>query len=206
MTAVIISESAIVSSALERSLASLFPKVKKFARLAEISREFDWANAVTIYDLGRPAEDVPAVLKVTPGSALDRMIVLTKETHDLRDFAPLIGKVGAIMPYTSDLEEIVLIARLVRAGLFLLPSEMMAFLQAPKARTVATVAVASSLTDREAGVLALMAKGCSNKVIARNLGINDTTVRVHVRSVLRKIGVHNRTEAALFVMNQSEDA
>ena len=66
------------------------------------------------------------------------------------------------------------------------------------------VAVASALTDRETGVLALMAKGCSNKVIARNLGINDTTVRVHVRSVLRTIGVHNRTEAALFVMNHQE--
>lgn len=146
------------------------------------------------------------MLQIMSRSSLERTIVLTKETHNLRDFAPLVGKVGAITPYSSDLEEIVLIARLVRSGLFLLPPEMIAHLKAPRTRTFNNVAIASALTSREAGVLALIAKGYSNKVIARELGINDATVRVHVRSVLRKIGVHNRTEAALFVMNHGEVA
>ena len=43
----------------------------------------------------------------------------------------------------------------------------------------------------------MLAEGHSNKLIARRLGINDTTVRVHVRAVLKKLGVNNRTQAAL---------
>jgi DNA-binding NarL/FixJ family response regulator len=204
MIAVIVSESSIVLGALERSLEGSFSTIEKCTTLSELRSRPDNRETVIIFDINRPSEDVPAVLQMAHGSPLGRMIILTKETHDLREFGPLVGKVGAIMPHTSDLEEIALVARVVRAGLFLLPSGMISYLQPPKTKTVDAVAIASSLTYREAGVLALIAKGCSNKVIARNLGINDTTVRVHVRAVLRKIGVHNRTEAALFVMNHHE--
>lgn len=204
MIAVIVSESSIVLGALVRSLEGSFPTIEKCTKLSELRSRPDIRGSVIIFDLSRPSEDIPELLQMAQGSSLNRMIILTKETHDLREFASLIGKVGAIMPHTSDLEEIALVARVVRTGLFLLPSAMISFLQTPKAKTVDAVAIASSLTYRELSVLALIAKGCSNKVIARNLGINDTTVRVHVRSVLRKIGVHNRTEAALFVMNHQE--
>lgn len=59
------------------------------------------------------------------------------------------------------------------------------------------------LSARESEVLALIARGFSNKEIARELDISDGTVRVHVREVLRKLGVANRTQAALFTLSAS---
>ena len=202
MVAVIVSDSRIVLNALVRSIESSFETIRLFARIGEIDPSIDWSVAVTIYDSNRPAEDVEALLRSIPAAALPRVVVLPKETHELRDFAPLIGKVGAILPNSSGLEEIVLVARLMRTGLVVLPSTMMPLLQVPKVQTASEPLVASSLTDRELGVLTLLAGGSSNKVIGRELGINDTTVRVHVRSVLRKMGVHNRTQAALRLAEQ----
>lgn len=54
-----------------------------------------------------------------------------------------------------------------------------------------------TLSAREDEVVRLIAAGLTDKMIARDLGIADGTVRVHVREVLRKLDVSNRTQAAL---------
>ena len=54
------------------------------------------------------------------------------------------------------------------------------------------------LSEREVAVLALLCAGYSNKLIARSLGICDATVKAHLRSSFRRIGVTNRTQAALW--------
>jgi len=53
------------------------------------------------------------------------------------------------------------------------------------------------LTPREVETLKLLARGHSNKSIARELGIVDSTVKVHIKSILRKLGVRSRVAAAL---------
>jgi two-component system nitrate/nitrite response regulator NarL len=55
----------------------------------------------------------------------------------------------------------------------------------------------SELTPREGEILKLMADGQGNKLIARNLGISDGTVKLHVKAVLRKLELHSRVEAAV---------
>jgi two-component system nitrate/nitrite response regulator NarL len=60
----------------------------------------------------------------------------------------------------------------------------------------------AKLTPREIEILSLLAEGQSNKVIARNLGISDGTVKLHVKSILRKLGVHSRVEAAVIAVEQ----
>jgi NarL family two-component system response regulator LiaR len=57
---------------------------------------------------------------------------------------------------------------------------------------------ADALTAREIDVLRLVAGGYANKEIARELDISDKTVKTHVSSVLSKLGVQSRTQAALF--------
>jgi two-component system, NarL family, response regulator LiaR len=54
-----------------------------------------------------------------------------------------------------------------------------------------------ALTDREAEVLGLLARGQANKQIASELFVEEKTVKAHVSSILRKLGVHSRTQAAL---------
>ncbi len=56
------------------------------------------------------------------------------------------------------------------------------------------------LTPRESEILSLLAEGQSNKVIARNLGISDGTVKLHVKAILRKLGIHSRVEAAVIAV------
>jgi len=60
----------------------------------------------------------------------------------------------------------------------------------------------SSLTPRETEILALLAEGQSNKAIARNLGISDGTVKLHVKAILRKLEVHSRVEAAVMAVQR----
>lgn len=55
----------------------------------------------------------------------------------------------------------------------------------------------SSLTERQAAVWRLLQRGHSNKVIARELAMCESTVKVHMRQIMRKLGATNRTQAAL---------
>ncbi len=59
-----------------------------------------------------------------------------------------------------------------------------------------------SLTPRETEILGLLAEGLSNKLIARELGISDGTVKLHVKAILRKLDVHSRVEAAVMAVEQ----
>ncbi|OOF36829.1 response regulator [Rodentibacter heidelbergensis] len=54
-----------------------------------------------------------------------------------------------------------------------------------------------SLTDREKGILSLIATGLSNKQIASQLFISEETVKVHIRNLLRKLNVHSRVAATV---------
>jgi two-component system nitrate/nitrite response regulator NarL len=55
----------------------------------------------------------------------------------------------------------------------------------------------AELTPRELEILDRIADGSSNKVIARALSITDGTVKLHVKSILRKLGMRSRVEAAV---------
>ncbi len=56
------------------------------------------------------------------------------------------------------------------------------------------------LTPREFEILTLLAEGQSNKVIARNLGISDGTVKLHVKAILRKLNISSRITAAVMAV------
>ena len=65
----------------------------------------------------------------------------------------------------------------------------------------------NEMTQREQETLRLIAKGLNNKLIARELGISDGTVKVYVKNLLRKLNVHSRLELSVWVhqnLNSSE--
>lgn len=60
----------------------------------------------------------------------------------------------------------------------------------------------NQLTAREREILAYLAKGDSNKAIAKELGISHDTVKLHVRNILSKLNLTSRVEAAVFAVEQ----
>jgi len=57
------------------------------------------------------------------------------------------------------------------------------------------------LSGREAAIMRALVQGASNKVIAFRLNITEATVKVHVKGILRKIQVKNRTQAAIWALH-----
>jgi DNA-binding NarL/FixJ family response regulator len=68
----------------------------------------------------------------------------------------------------------------------------------PVAPSVPTKLPETALTMRQREVLERIRQGQSNKLIGRQLKLRESTVKVHVRQIMRKLGVHNRTQAALY--------
>jgi two-component system, NarL family, nitrate/nitrite response regulator NarL len=98
----------------------------------------------------------------------------------------------------------------VMAGATIVPFEILSTIL-DKNRTSQTFDVADSgisaasiaaLSPREKAILAYLAKGHSNKVIARKVDVTEGTVKVHVKAILRKMGAENRTQAVIWALNQ----
>jgi two-component system nitrate/nitrite response regulator NarL len=62
------------------------------------------------------------------------------------------------------------------------------------------------ISPREQDILQQLVSGASNKAIANRLGITEATVKVHLKTLLRKIDVNNRTQAAIWAMNNGFSA
>lgn len=85
----------------------------------------------------------------------------------------------------------------VRDGHIFIPDDVVALpVGNPAAGRDAHVDLAKALTQRQMDVLRYLARGQSNKQIARSLGITESTVKVHLGTVFRVLGVKNRVSAA----------
>ena len=69
-----------------------------------------------------------------------------------------------------------------------------------------SIRVRHGLSEREEQILRDLVKGLSNKIIARKLDIAEATVKVHLKSILRKIRVANRTQAAIWALENGYGA
>jgi two-component system nitrate/nitrite response regulator NarL len=73
----------------------------------------------------------------------------------------------------------------------------------PKASAGLDSSHAPRLSAREKCIIRCLAEGDSNKAIARKIAIAEATVKVHVKAILRKIRVQNRTQAAIWAINHN---
>ncbi|MET0588157.1 MAG: response regulator transcription factor [Novosphingobium sp.] len=96
--------------------------------------------------------------------------------------------------------------RLVRLGEKVMPSELVRHLpqhsMVENASTGSEADPAELLSEREIETLRCLVLGYANKVIAYRLDISEATVKVHVKAVLRKLMVQNRTQAAIWAVNR----
>jgi DNA-binding NarL/FixJ family response regulator len=86
---------------------------------------------------------------------------------------------------------------LMNAVRFMVNGERFAPVQFMTARTEAPAERPGALSPREAQVLRLICDGQSNKEMARALALHESTVKLHVRTLSRKLGARNRTHAAM---------
>ncbi|MFG6199548.1 response regulator [Nonomuraea sp. JJY05] len=153
------------------------------------------APDVLLLDLKMPVLDGLGTLERLAG-ATTRVVVLTS-VSDRSDVGPAM-RAGASGFLYKDVDPTALVqaVRAVHGGQVLLaPEAAEAMLAAPDDPPSPV-----PLTDREREVLALIAAGRSNREIARSLAVAEKTVKTHVSNVLMKLGVQDRTQAALYAV------
>lgn len=123
--------------------------------------------------------------------------VLSGDTDAAAAFQALSLGARAFLPKTMPRNAIVAALRLVLAGGSSVPVDIALRLAAGAPKAEAEPLPGQSLTDREFEVLRLLATGATNKEIGRLLGLQEVTVKLHTRRILRKVGAKNRTEAVV---------
>ena len=153
---------------------------------------------VILLDLKLPGLDGISVLtelKARGHSA--RVLVLTSVTDHAAAAAAMRAGAAGVLYKDVDPDALVRGIRAVHDGHLLFAPEAAGTLLHS---TNAPVRGLDALTGREREVLAELAQGRSNREIARALHVSEKTVKAHVSSVLAKLGVQDRTQAALFAV------
>lgn len=135
--------------------------------------------------------------------ATSRTRVLMLTLHDTPEYvrsALAAGATGFVLKDAGRVELLDAI-RAVGAGRTALPGDLLR--RAVEPRVGPHEEDLARLTAREKEVLALVAQGLTNKAIARELGIGPGTVKAHVEKVIAKLGVADRTHAAVFATRAS---
>ncbi|MGW1199564.1 response regulator [Streptomyces sp. NPDC002536] len=171
------------------------------AKVAEVAPD------VVLMDIRMPGlGGIEATRRVTaPADAAVKVLILT--TFDLDEYVYEALRAGAsgFLLKDASAAELAQAVRVVAAGEALLAPNITKRLIAEYSRVTAGAAVrtpvrqrAGVLTERETEVLVLIAQGLSNGEIAERLVVAEQTVKTHVGRILGKLGLRDRTQAAVF--------
>ncbi len=190
-----------------RGVRQLLDLAPGFATVAEASsgREAvqlaqELSPDLILLDLNMTGMDGIEVLQTLRAAGSDsRIVVLT--VSDAEEDVVTALRAGADGYLLKDMEPEDLLARIQQAagGRMVVSTRLTAILASVVGGHGGGDALAS-LTSRERDVLRGIAKGLSNKMIARRLDISEGTVKVHVKNVLRKLQLRSRVEAAVWAV------
>jgi DNA-binding NarL/FixJ family response regulator len=161
---------------------------------------------VIVMDLNMPGisgiEATARAVKARPEAAV---VMLTISRDDERVLDAIRAGASGYLVKDAELDEIVAGIRAAAAGEAVLASAAAAAAMAHVRRGAASAGLAPppsspDLTTREREVLVLVARGCDNAAIGRRLFLSPSTVKRQVSSVLEKLGVENRLQAAAFAI------
>ncbi|GAA2880702.1 response regulator transcription factor [Streptosporangium fragile] len=165
------------------------------------------APDVLLLDLRMPVLDGLGTLALMAERGLSPKVLVLTSVSDREDVAPAMRAGAAGFLYKDvDPGALVQAIRAVHGGQVLLaPEAAEAMLSGPApgpglSSGASPASRVAPLTDRERQVLALIASGRSNREIARELAVAEKTVKTHVSNVLMKLGVQDRTQAALYAV------
>jgi DNA-binding NarL/FixJ family response regulator len=150
---------------------------------------------VVLMDLSMPGVDgIDATRRIREEALAAQVVVLTSFSDRKRILEALdAGAIGYLLKDAEPSELLAGIRAAARGESPLAPKAATALIEARTQRRPD-----EELSDREREVLGLVARGLPNKLIARRLGISEKTVKAHLTSVFRRIGVDDRTQAAIW--------
>ena len=164
---------------------------------------------IILLDMRMPDPDGLTVLRKLRERKLEMPVVILTTSTDENDLVESLRN-GANGYLLKDMEPDALVQSLheVQSGKTVVAPELAVLLATAvqagetEPRTEPADNPFSELTPRETEILTFLANGQSNKAIARDLGISDGTVKLHVKAILRKLGVHSRVEAAVIAVEK----
>jgi len=143
---------------------------------------------ITLMDLQlRGISGVEAIRRIRREAPLSRFVVLTMYTGDEDIYRALDAGASTYLLKDSLADDLIRVIRDVHAGSQRLRPDI--------ASRLAERATGPTLTSREVQIVELLAQGMRNKEIAASLGISTETVQVHVKSILSKLQVNDRSAA-----------
>jgi two-component system, NarL family, response regulator LiaR len=160
---------------------------------------------VLLLDLYMPGLDGHAVLAAlhdTPHRPA--VVVLTSATDDEHLIRAVQAGATSYLLKTAPAEHVIAAVRDAAAGTATVSPELLARLT-QALRRPAPPDPLQPLSPRERDVLGLIARGYSNRQIARHLEIGEQTVKTHVSSILTKLGLQDRVQAAVFALRHQAD-
>ena len=161
---------------------------------------------VVLLDLRMPDADGLSVLGRLAALDLDCAVVMLTTSSDEHDLIASLrsGASGYLLKDMEPDQLVDALAAVVRGETVVAPEMAGVLVKVVKGGALKSSRPArfSALTPREFEILRHLAEGQSNKEIARELGISDGTVKLHVRSVLRKLKVRSRVEAAVIAVEE----
>ncbi len=159
---------------------------------------------IVLLDLHMPGISGLEAIQLIRQDAPDSHVILLTVSEDAADLAAGLqaGAAGYLLK-NIDADYLLDSLRRVMNGDSVISSEMTKKLFAQFRQAPAPVAAqpeAEKLTPRERELLAQLAVGLSNKEIARKLDIAESTVKIHLQSILKKLGLSNRVQAAIYAV------
>lgn len=175
---------------------------KEGVRLAE-----ELKPDVILLDMRMPGMDGLGVLRQLRQSGLKMPIVMLTTSSNEQDLVESLrsGAQGYLIKDIEPDDLVVALREIVNGKTVVAPDLAPVLAKVVQGESISARDTSSpfdELTPRESEILGLLAEGQSNKAIARNLGISDGTVKLHVKAILRKLGVHSRVEAAVIAVEQ----
>ena len=158
---------------------------------------------VILMDIVMPTVDgIEAVRRIMAAQPGSRILVLTSFATDDQVFPALkTGALGYLLKDTGPEDLVQAIRQVHRGESSLHPTIARKVLQ-ELSRPPQRPPTPDPLTEREVEVLRLVAQGRSNQDIARMLVVSEATVRTHVSSILSKLHLASRTQAALYALRE----
>lgn len=132
-----------------------------------------------------------------------RVLMLTVSDNDENLFAAVKAGAKGYVLKNVDPDELVSAIERVMRGEAVIPHQMAAkfleeFASLASGRVSQTAGASQALTPREEEILCQLANGATNKEIANTLGISEHTVKIHLKNILKKLHMSNRTQAAIY--------